>query len=54
MAGTLGWHLTGEAMQAYAAMSNKDLQDYGKVKEAMFQRYDIHCKRGDIQMEVDV
>ena len=38
----LGPQLTGKAMQAYAAMSNKDLQDYGKVKEAMFQLYDIN------------
>lgn len=34
--------LTGKVMQAYAAMSNVDSQDYWKVKEVIFQSYNIY------------
>ncbi|XP_011405491.1 PREDICTED: zinc finger and SCAN domain-containing protein 9-like [Amphimedon queenslandica] len=42
-AAMLAPQLTGKALKAYAAMENAaDAKDYMKVKEAIFQRYDIN------------
>ena len=35
-------HLTGKARLAYAAMSDKDVRDYDRVKAAIFRCYDIN------------
>ena len=34
-------NLVGKAQQAYAVLSAVDASDYGKLKEAILQRYDI-------------
>ena len=34
-------NLVGKAQQAYAALSAVDASDYGKLKEAILQRFDI-------------
>ena len=36
--------LTDRAQQVYNALSNEHSKDYEKVKEAIFQHYDIHEK----------